>query len=272
MPIQAHVLEGSREAHKVVDVREANELGRIALDAILRKQELSPFALIGDSAVLGFLRGYIDESEADKEKQMPWRSSSDYLLPRADADLASLITSAYAGGAETTGLPIPEEHRYRVLLNAAGVFAWYYTGSRWEFDIPRKPVSEFSGDAERQKLEIELSHPLHSVNGMFHRGHYEFLNMPYNPSLALLLGAYGATEAEFTEIVQQVWYMQTYWFEASQNAPSVNDHFDSPPNPVHSQLFIAQTSRRDLSYYNDLIEATVHAGINPYGQPLDVRY
>ncbi|USN97302.1 MAG: hypothetical protein H6799_02925 [Candidatus Nomurabacteria bacterium] len=272
VPVQTRVLEESHKAREVSDTAQAGELGRIALDAILREQPLGSFAFIGNDTILEFLRGYIDESEAEKEKSMPWRSSSDYLLSRADADLVLLITSAYAGGVETTDLPVPEEHRYRALLNAAGVFAWYHTGSRREFDIPRKPLSEFGGDERRQQLEIELSHPLHSVNGMFHRGHYEFLKMPYNPSIAYFLNAYGATEEEFTEIVQQVWYMQTYWFEASQNARSINDHFDRPPNPENAKLFVAQTPRQDIAYYNDIIAATVHAGINPYGQPLDLRH
>lgn len=238
------------------------------MDAILREQPLEPFVLLGEDAIVSFLRGYIQASEAGQKKWMPWRHG-DYLLPRVDSDLLAMIMSGYIAGAETTALPIPEAHYYRALLNTAYVLAQFYIESRNGFETPRKPLSEFR-DARQQKAAIEFSNPI-AHTSFLHRDRYEFYQQPYNPYLPYLLGSYGIRAAELIEATQQVWYARTYWFEASMDVRDVYAHFDRPPNPKNAQRFIEQTSRADMHYYNELIQSCVRFAIDPYHRLQDRR-
>jgi hypothetical protein len=260
IPPRDDVVHNQEAIEIVEDADEAWEQGQVCMDALAREAPIDSFTLLGETAITSFLRAYAESVEAGEKKWMPWREA-DYLLPRVESDLQALITGGFIAGVSTAEL-IPEEHRYRALLSMAYTMAKFYTSSRRSLDIPRQPLSDFR-DQRHQRISVELAHPMHAVYGMLHRLQKDY-GRSYNPSLAHFLGAYGIDTEEFTEVVQHVWAMRTYWFEAASSARSVNDHFDRPPNPDNAQIFIEQTDAESLRYYFDAIRATVRAGLNPY--------
>src|SRR5690606_36190890 len=116
------------------DADEAYDLSGEYMDASLRESPIEPILLVGNMAIAGFLAGYIEQSESGAEKRMPSRET-EYLLPRVDWDVLTMIVTARMAGMPVEQVDIPEEHRYRVLLNLANVLAHYYTESKREYDI-----------------------------------------------------------------------------------------------------------------------------------------
>lgn len=250
---------------------EAYDLSGRYLDAILRELPVESVLLVGNTAIAGFLAGYIEQSESGAEKRMPSRET-EYLLPRVDWDVLTMIVTARMASLPAEQINIPEEHRYRVLLNLTNVLAHYYTESKREYDIGLAPASDFKDEREH-KLQLELSTPLHSVMGMLHHTYSLFYDAPYNPSVACILYAYDVRPQELVEITQQIWYAREYWNDLASRISlnALKDHYDQPPEPEHARLFLEGITKVQAAHYNELIQATVLAAADPYRLMVDKR-
>lgn len=237
----------------ITDTTIAHHVGEVSVDAILREEEIPTTLIVGEEAIIGFLAGYVEGCEADKPKRMPHRQT-DWLLPRADADLMRFMTCAYLSGVEPKNLPNPDEHRYRVMVDLADTLSWYYTQHRSTLDELIKEPNEFD-DENFRRAYMELSHPLDLVSRILQdRGQ--------DDSVDQIVATYQIDTNELVEAVQQLWYAHTYWFEAGREAEDLFTHFHRPPDLDWARLFIAQTSPAMMKYYNSVIEQTVRCAVN----------
>lgn len=241
------------EPRVITDTSIAHHAGVVSIDAILREQEIPTTLIVGEKTIVNFLAGYIEGCEADKPKRMPHRQT-DWLLPRADADLMRLMTCAYLSGVEPENLPNPDEHRYRVMIDLADTLSWYYTQHRSTLDELIKDPSEFE-DERFHRMYMELSDPLDHVQRILQdRGN--------NDSVDQIVAAYQIGTSELIEAVQQLWYAHNYWYEAGDEAEDLFTHFHRRPDLDWARQFIAETSPEMMKYYNDIIEQTVRCAVN----------
>lgn len=269
VPVSDEVVDLTVSPKLVLVGEEADAIGGKYMDSLLREQTVEPLLLVGSAAIAGFLNAYLTHSESGADKYMPSRET-EYLLPRVDWDVLMMIVAGRMAGVPLDMLEIPEEHRYRVMACVATVIAHYYTESQREYDILRAPLSHFR-DEDDQKLQVELSQPLHSVMGMFHHSYAMYYRTPYNPSLACLLYSYGIKPQEMVETVQQIWYAREHWNGIADRLP-LNDlfeHYDQPPNTDNAKKFLAGLTPDQVAYYNTLIQSTVLMAVDPYKLMID---
>jgi hypothetical protein len=270
-PTEAKTLQVNKPLTFIETSSDAFEVGAQYPDIFLGDKECTPILLIGERAITEFLRGFGDTTEADSPKRMPWRQG-DHLLPRVDWDLLSLTVTGNLAGAPAETLPIPEEHRFRILVGLADTLSWYYTQHRHHLDTLRKPEKQFK-DHSDYLLNMEMNSPLDLINRIFHGSHYQFYGNA-NPNIAYLIRAYRIHPDELVEATQQLWYAHTYWFEGSEKTPmnDLRDYFYQPPDPNNSRLFVAHNSAKDIAYYNEIIRTTVYAAVNPAYRNGDTPY
>lgn len=262
------------DAEILTDAEVAGSHSGHVMDAILREQTLASTLIIGNQAIAAFLEGYIDETESAAKKAMPSRET-EYLLPRVDWDVLSMIVSARIAGLPLDQVEIPEEHRYRVLLNTANVLAHYYTESKFDYDISRSTRQDYE-DESRWKLELELSRPLHSVLSYLHENFHTFFQTGYDPSIACLLYAYDFKLEELVETTQQMWFGREYWNGLATTTPhggNLRTHYDQPPDAAeHAKRFLENVSKEDAQYYAELVRATIITAADPYRQLVDKSF
>ncbi len=270
-PPEADLIEPSEPMSVVKDQNKARELGSACPDVFLREITQPTVLLVGKRAITGFLEGFVDETEAGEPKRMAWRTG-DHLLPRVDWDLLSLAVSANIAGVPETDLPLPEEHRFRVLVGIAEVLSSFYVQSRRELEVNRAPEQEFK-DYRDYRLNMEMSNPLDLVNRIFHGSYYQFYGTA-NPDVAYVLRAYGIKPDEMVEATQQLWYGRTYCREEAEKVPleDLHDHVYRPPDPNKSRLFLDTNSTQDIAYYNEMIRQTVYTAIDPFHKAGDTPH
>lgn len=223
--------------------------GRTFLDASLRDKPYGPHLLIGTAAITDFIEGMIDVSEAGENKSL-FLDGFHHILPKADWDILHTAVMAFLAGIPVEKLRLPEEHKYRVLVNVASKFAWYHAEHKNGLDaMLEKP--EGMDDRGWEKMK-EMSHPLWNTQRI-----YSELNV----SLQYLAKVYQFTPKELVETAWRIWRAQQYWFNGSSEVeeigPDLKNYLDTPYRDEWADLFDQIHSSDRLQHYYDAVKLSV---------------
>lgn len=224
-------------------------------DIFHNEEPLPATVLIGEETIVAFLKKYIEITESEQPKKMASRQT-EYLMPRVDWDLLSLMVTANLGGVAPDELPIPEEHRYRVLLDTGDTIAH---GFMWD----RKHLSGYKEKYENGRAEVEGSYEAWIDSPLYLAGH--ILQPTYAESLGYLFRAYGIAVEEFAEVIEQTWYAQNYHFEKGDEIPldELYKHFHRDPDPLWAREFLASIPPTEIDYYRKTIDEVARMCARP---------
>jgi hypothetical protein len=251
--------------------QQSTEIASNLFEKLERDMPLTALIVVGEAAVSSFLKGLSEANELQKKRVMPFYQAGYYLI-NADSDLRSLATMAYMSGLANASDSLPDEHRYRVLMNVAWsiVNNVVATRSRIDYFDEQLASSTLPDLSIRGAVDYIVNHPFRALIRGFEQNIYY--------QLEPILGAYDIKEDELLESCFRLWLAHNYYLEIPRGiAPFERDGwgnlyegekffkwaelFHVPSDDEWADIFAANLSPDQLNKYRSVVRATVLAAI-----------